>query len=100
MNSFPDPILMLKFALGAFIMRGAGCTINDLWDRDIDKHIERTKSRPLASGVISVKNALAFLSIQLLTGFSVLVTFNNNSIMLGFMAMPLVGCNTSSHYIL
>ena len=87
----PDPILLLKFAIGSFIMRGAGCTINDMWDKDIDKHIERTKSRPLASGIISNRNAFAFLCFQLVGGLSILVTFNYSSIVLGFMAMPLVG---------
>ena len=44
-------------------MRGAGCTINDMWDRDFDKHVERTKARPLAKGDVSIKQATAFLGI-------------------------------------
>jgi UbiA prenyltransferase family len=43
-GSFPEILTMVKFATGAFVMRGAGCTINDLWDKDFDKHVERTKS--------------------------------------------------------
>lgn len=83
MGSFPDPLLLSKFAVGALIMRGAGCTINDLWDRDFDKHVERTKSRPLASGDVSVRQALGFLALQLSAGLGVLLTFDNNSIILG-----------------
>eukprot|EP00597_Dinobryon_sp_UTEXLB2267_P006008 CAMPEP_0170079676 /NCGR_PEP_ID=MMETSP0019_2-20121128/15995_1 /TAXON_ID=98059 /ORGANISM="Dinobryon sp., Strain UTEXLB2267" /LENGTH=250 /DNA_ID=CAMNT_0010293247 /DNA_START=232 /DNA_END=984 /DNA_ORIENTATION=- len=90
MASIPDVVLLSKFAVGAIIMRGAGCTINDIWDRDFDKHVARTKCRPLASGVLTVPQALAFLSVQLSAGLAVLVTFNTNSIILGFMSMPLV----------
>ncbi|TPX38284.1 hypothetical protein SmJEL517_g00072 [Synchytrium microbalum] len=56
------------FSVGAFLLRGAGCTINDLWDRDIDKMVERTRSRPLASGAITPRNALIFLGAQLSLG--------------------------------
>lgn len=90
MGQFPDPVIMGKFALGAFIMRGAGCVINDLWDQDFDKHVERTKNRPLASGQISTKQALVFLSAQLSTGLGVLLTFNHTTIVLGMASMPLV----------
>ena len=58
------PLIML-FSIGAVIMRGAGCVINDLWDRDLDKQVERTQSRPLASGQVSVKQTLFFLSVLL-----------------------------------
>ncbi len=68
----------------------AGCTINDLWDRDFDKHVERTKLRPIASGEITVPQALTFLSFQLSCGLAVLVSFDLNTIMLGFASMPLV----------
>lgn len=71
-------------------MRGAGCTINDLWDKDFDKHVERTKSRPLASGALSTKQALAFLGLQLTAGFSVLVSLNAECILLSLASMPLV----------
>ncbi len=50
---FPDVMMLSKFALGALVMRGAGCTINDMWDTDIDRKVERTKTRPLASGALS-----------------------------------------------
>lgn len=90
LGSFPDLIIMMKFGIGAFIMRGAGCTINDLWDKDFDKHVERTKNRPLASGELSTNQAILFLGFQLLSGLGVLTTFNSSSIILGIASMPLV----------
>lgn len=89
-GSLPDPVLLAKFATGAFIMRGAGCTINDLWDRDLDKKVARTLARPIASGELSVKQALGFLGLQLSAGLATLVTFNTTSIGVGLLSMPLV----------
>lgn len=88
----PDLMLMAKFGVGAFVMRGAGCTINDLWDRDFDKHVERTKNRPLARGAVTVPQALAFLGAQLSAGLAVLVSLPNveNCVMVGMASMPLV----------
>jgi 4-hydroxybenzoate polyprenyltransferase len=79
----PDPILLSKFAVGAVVMRAAGCVINDIWDRDFDKHVERTKTRPLASGALTVKQAVALLALQLSCGLGVLVSFNINTIVVG-----------------
>jgi 4-hydroxybenzoate polyprenyltransferase len=90
LGSLPDFLLMGKFLLGAFIMRGAGCTINDLWDQDFDKKVERTKTRPLASGTLSTFDALKFLSVQLSAGLAVLLSFNTTSIITGIASMPLV----------
>lgn len=73
---WPDPLMLGVFATGAFVMRGAGCTINDMWDRKIDAQVERTKERPLASGEISQFDALVFLAAQLGIGLQV----DNNSI--------------------
>ncbi|VVC87604.1 unnamed protein product [Leptidea sinapis] len=64
-------------------MRGAGCTINDLWDRDIDAQVERTKNRPLVSGVISQKQAVGFLAAQLSLSLGILLQLNCYSIVLG-----------------
>ena len=64
--------LMSWFLVGAIIMRAAGCVINDLWDRDIDKKVARTAMRPLAAGTISVRSAIIFLGIMLLIGFFIL----------------------------
>lgn len=90
LGSLPDPVLLGKFTLGAVIMRSAGCIINDLWDKDFDKHVERTRTRPLASGAGSPKQAMAFLGAHLLAGLGVLSTFNTYSIVLGFCSMPFV----------
>ena len=73
---WPDPWRVLLFAIGAIAMRGAGCVINDLADRDLDARVERTRRRPLASGQLGIPQALAFLAIQLLVGLAVLLTFN------------------------
>ncbi|MEM7022695.1 MAG: 4-hydroxybenzoate octaprenyltransferase [Pseudomonadota bacterium] len=89
-SPLPDPWLMVLFAIGAIAMRGAGCVINDLIDRDLDAKVERTRHRPLASGQLGVPQALAFLAIQLLIGLLVLHSFNGFTVALGFAVMPLV----------
>ncbi|EEP80814.1 conserved hypothetical protein [Uncinocarpus reesii 1704] len=63
------------FFLGALIMRGAGCAINDLWDRNLDPHVERTKFRPIARKAITPQNAIIFTGTQLLAGLGVLLQF-------------------------
>jgi|TARA_B110001469_G_scaffold45346_1_gene44433 4-hydroxybenzoate polyprenyltransferase len=70
----PDLALCAAFGAGAFVMRGAGCTVNDLWDREIDRQVERTRMRPLASGAVSVPAAIGFLGAQLTCGLGVLLT--------------------------
>ncbi|MCB1591114.1 MAG: 4-hydroxybenzoate octaprenyltransferase [Alphaproteobacteria bacterium] len=82
--------LMLFFGLGAIIMRAAGCVINDLWDRNLDKEVERTKARPLAAGTITVKQAVIFLGILLLAGLLILLTMNRLTIILGILSLPLI----------
>ena len=74
-------------ALGATVMRGAGCTWNDIVDRDLDGKVERTKSRPLPSGQVSVRRALSWLIVQGLAGFAVLMTFNRPAILLGLASL-------------
>lgn len=74
---FPDPKLLALFGIGAVVMRGAGCTINDLADRDIDNKVARTVDRPITSGKVSVKQAIAFLGGQLSAGLAVLLSLNN-----------------------
>lgn len=81
---------MILFALGAVIMRGAGCVVNDLWDRDLDKQVERTRGRPLASGAVSVKQATIFLATLLLIGFFILIQFNIITLFLGILSLPLI----------
>lgn len=82
-GALPDLQYLFLFGLGAFIMRGAGCTINDMWDKDIDAKVERTKTRPLVSGEITQFDALVFLSAQLGIGLLVLLQLNWYSILLG-----------------
>ena len=89
-----SPIISIKyfilFLIGSFVMRGAGCTINDIVDVDIDQKVARTKNRPLASGKISKKEAFSFLFFQLLVGFLVVINFNFKLILLSFSIIPLV----------
>jgi 4-hydroxybenzoate polyprenyltransferase len=87
---WPDPWLLGLFALGAVAMRGAGCVINDLADRDLDAKVARTRHRPLASGQLSVLQALAFLALQLLVGLAVLLALNPPTIVLALASTPLI----------
>jgi len=89
-GGWPDWRLALLFAVGALIMRGAGCTINDLADRDYDAKVARTATRPIPSGQISPRQALVFLALELLAGLLVLVQLNAFAILLGLAALPLV----------
>lgn len=82
--------IALLFAAGAVLMRGAGCVINDLWDRDLDKQVERTRLRPLASGTLSARRALVFLLILLFLSLLILLQFNNITIILGLVTIPLI----------
>ncbi|HEY0571831.1 MAG TPA: 4-hydroxybenzoate octaprenyltransferase [Enterovirga sp.] len=75
------------FVIGAFVMRGAGSTWNDILDRKIDAQVERTRSRPLASGQVGVKGALAFAVAQSLVGLAVLLQFNAFTIALGVLSL-------------
>ncbi len=87
---WPDLWLMALFGVGAVVMRGAGCTVNDILDRDIDGKVARTAARPLASGAITLRGALAFLGLELLIGLMVLVQLNLFSILLGVASLLLV----------
>jgi len=86
----PDLALLSVFASGAFIMRGAGCTINDMWDKNIDRLVERTKDRPITSGQISMFDSLVFLGGQLGLGLLILLQLNLHSVLLGASVMGLV----------
>lgn len=89
-GALPDLRMLVTFGIGALIMRGAGCTINDMWDRDFDGQVARTTQRPLAAGTITMFQAWQFLGLQLTAGLSVLLTLNNYSIVLGAASMGLV----------
>ncbi|KAJ1662405.1 Para-hydroxybenzoate--polyprenyltransferase, mitochondrial precursor (PHB:polyprenyltransferase) [Coemansia sp. RSA 1813] len=82
--------MIALFGAGAVIMRGAGCTINDMWDVKFDRMVERTKTRPIASGIISRKNAFIFLGAQLSAGLGVLVQLNPYTIFFCLGSMPFV----------
>ncbi len=82
--------LTVLFCIGAIMMRGAGCVINDLWDRDLDQHVERTKNRPLASGAISPLQAFIFLAVLLFAGLFILVQLTSTAILLGVCSLMLV----------
>jgi 4-hydroxybenzoate polyprenyltransferase len=84
------PQVIALFFIGAFVMRGAGCTWNDITDRDLDAKVERTRSRPLPAGQVSVKQALAFLVLLALIGLAVLLQFNRFAIITGIASLLIV----------
>ncbi|MEE6460047.1 hypothetical protein FKM82_000840 [Ascaphus truei] len=86
----PDMYMLALFGTGAVLMRGAGCTINDMWDRDFDRKVERTASRPIAAGDISRFQSLVFLGGQLSLALCVLLCLNYYSIALGAASLSLV----------
>lgn len=86
----PSLLMMVYFAIGALIMRGAGCVVNDLADRNFDGKVERTATRPIPSGQVRVWQAIAFLGLLLLIGLAVLVQFRIEAIIVGICSLPLV----------
>jgi 4-hydroxybenzoate polyprenyltransferase len=80
----------LLFLTGAVVMRGAGCTINDLWDRNLDPHVTRTRLRPIARGAISPPKAIIFTGAQLLTGLGILLQFPHECLYYGIPSLLLV----------
>jgi 4-hydroxybenzoate polyprenyltransferase len=84
------PIVIALFFVGAFTMRGAGCTWNDITDRDLDAMVERTRSRPIPAGQVSVPQAFAFLVVQALIGLAVLLQFNRFAVATGIASLAIV----------
>jgi 4-hydroxybenzoate polyprenyltransferase len=84
------PLTVLLFFIGAFVMRGAGCTWNDITDRNLDTKVERTRSRPIPAGQVSVTQALLFLVLQALVGLVVLLQFNRFAIWTGIASLAIV----------
>ena len=84
------PLVIVLFFIGAFVMRGAGCTWNDITDRDLDAKVERTRSRPLPAGQVSVPQAFVFLVLQALIGLAVLLQFNRFAILTGIASLVIV----------
>jgi len=87
MHAWPTMIL---FGVGALIMRGAGCVVNDLWDRDLDGAVERTATRPIPNGDVSPKQALIFLAILLSLGLIILLQLNALTITLGIVSIVFI----------
>ena len=83
--------MTVLFTIGAIVMRGAGCTVNDIIDRNIDAQVERTRGRPLPSGQVGLLGALVFLALELLLGLLVLIQLNRLTIWLGVASLVLVG---------
>jgi 4-hydroxybenzoate polyprenyltransferase len=89
--AWPETVrLILLFGVGSLVMRAAGCVVNDLWDRDIDRRVARTAGRPLASGAIRPLQALVFLAVLLGCGLLVLLSLNRLAQQLGVASLVLV----------
>jgi 4-hydroxybenzoate polyprenyltransferase len=84
------PLQIALFFVGAFAMRGAGCTWNDITDRDLDARVERTRSRPIPAGQVSVLQAMLFLVAQALIGLAVLLQFNRFAVLTGIASLVIV----------
>jgi 4-hydroxybenzoate polyprenyltransferase len=89
-DRFPSVWHIVLFFIGAFAMRGAGCTWNDLVDRDIDEKVERTRSRPIPSKQVTVAQATLFMLAQALVGLLVLIQFNRFTVITGFASLLVV----------
>ncbi len=85
-----DLWLAVSCAVGAFLMRGAGCTWNDISDRDIDAAVARTRSRPLPSGQVRVRGAMIWMVLQALIAAGILFSYNHTAILLGVASLALV----------
>jgi 4-hydroxybenzoate polyprenyltransferase len=81
---------VVLFGIGALVMRGAGCTYNDIIDRDIDAQVARTRGRPIPSGAVTAKQAAVFLGLQLIVGFLILISLNWFAVALGASSLVLI----------
>jgi 4-hydroxybenzoate polyprenyltransferase len=89
-GGWPDWRLILLFGIGAMAMRGAGCTLNDIADRDFDAKVARTRTRPIPSGAVSVRQAVLFMALELTIGAAVLLSLPRAAIGLGFLVLVLI----------
>ena len=89
-GTLPDLWLLALFGIGALVMRGAGCTFNDIVDRDFDSRVERTRLRPIPAGQVNVKQAVAWMVFLSLIGFVILLQFNAFAIGIGIASLALV----------
>jgi len=87
---WPEWRLMALFGIGAIVMRGAGCTLNDIIDRDFDARVARTRTRPLPSGAVGLRQAIVFLALQLALGAAVLLSLDRLAIILGLAVLSLI----------
>lgn len=88
-NGKPDPFITLIFVLGVFVMRSAGCVINDYADRELDPHVARTRTRPLAAGRVSPREALLLFAVLIALAFALVLTLNRLTLLLSLVAVPL-----------
>jgi 4-hydroxybenzoate polyprenyltransferase len=88
--TWPDVLLLGLFGIGAIAMRGAGCTVNDLVDRKFDRQVERTRNRPLASGRLSVRQAVLFVVVQSMVGLGVVLCLNRPAALIAVASLPLI----------
>lgn len=86
-NGIPEPKLLVIFTLGVFVMRSAGCVINDIADRNLDGHVKRTKDRPLASGMVTTKEALMLFAALIILAFVLVLQLNQETLLLSFVAL-------------
>ncbi|VDM81928.1 unnamed protein product [Strongylus vulgaris] len=86
----PSLYYLMLFGAGSVLMRGAGCVINDIWDKDFDKRVERTKLRPLACGTLNHRQAISCLGVLLSASFAILMQFNWFSVAVGASSLFLV----------
>lgn len=86
---FPDHDNLAIFVVGVIVMRSFGCIINDYADRKFDPHVERTRDRPLATGEVSVREALALAAFLLLLAFLLVLQLNTLTVILAFVALPI-----------
>lgn len=91
-DGFPQWHLLLVFSLGVFVMRSAGCVINDFADRKVDGKVKRTEQRPLAAGRVSSKEALVLFFVLILAAFLLVLCLNMNTVLLSFAALGLAFC--------
>ena len=87
---WPEAWLIVLFGAGALIMRGAGCVFNDITDRNLDRRVARTAMRPLASGQVSLGQAIAYMGLLFLLGLAVLWQFNLYAVVVGACSLPLI----------
>jgi 4-hydroxybenzoate polyprenyltransferase len=88
-GGFPGWHLLLVFVLGTFLMRSAGCTVNDVADREFDRHVKRTAQRPVTSGAIGAKEALALGALLALLAFALVLTTNASTVAWSFAALAI-----------